>query len=182
VGAGTQGKQAGFVDALLTQRLAQDQACGGDELRDACLREQAAVLVGRAPNRDAAHDRTDGGAKLAGEEHLLHDLFVGGTNAQEFAEVVRRSHDDRGVEAFIRERLAGKSAAEIEAWSKDFLGCEPDTSQPYYLPVLAIRDQRVPGRDDLTLWADLTDVEEGRPVPAREQVRANRQALGLSAS
>lgn len=111
---------------------------------------------------------------------LDRDVFeLLGTNANEFAEVVRRAPDDSGVAAFIQEKLARKTLEEIDAWNKDFLAYEPDTSEAYYTPVLAMREQRAPGRDDITLWVDLTEVEEGRAVPSREDVQATRTRLGL---
>ena len=105
-----------------------------------------------------------------------------GSNADEFAGVVRDAADDRDVEAFVRQKVAGKSPEEVEAWNRQFLGYEPDLSRPAYQDAVAAVQRRAPGRTDLTLWVDLIDVEEGRPVPTPDEVRARKASLGLVAA
>jgi hypothetical protein len=100
-----------------------------------------------------------------------------GTDAEEFAAVVRRAPDDGGVEAFVRERVAGKSTEAIEAWNREFLDYEPDLSRPSYSGQREALQRRAPDRHDITLWVHLTDIEEGRPVPTEEGVQAMRAAL-----
>ena len=95
-----------------------------------------------------------------------------GTNAEDFADVVRRARDDGDVEAFVRQKVAGRSPEEVEAWNRRFLHYEPDLSRPAYRGQAEALARRAPGRADLTLWVHLTDIEEGRPVPTPDEVRA----------
>jgi hypothetical protein len=104
-----------------------------------------------------------------------------GTNAEEFADVVRRARGDDDVEAFVRQRVAGRSRDEIETWNRDFLKYEPDLSRPAYRDAVEALQRRAPGRPDITLWVHLIDIEEGRPVPTPEEVRALKAELGLAA-
>ena len=100
-----------------------------------------------------------------------------GTDAEEFASVVGAARSDGDVEAFIRSKLAGRAEEEVLAWNQDFLRYEPDLSQPHYQDAARALQERAPGRDDLTLWVDVIDVEEGRPVPTPEEVRARKADL-----
>ena len=97
-----------------------------------------------------------------------------------FAAVVRRARGEGAVEAFVREQVAGRSREAIEAWNREFLRYEPDLTRPNYRDAVEALRRRAPGRSDITLWVDLTDVEEGRPVPTPEEVRARRAALSLA--
>lgn len=103
-----------------------------------------------------------------------------GTDADEFARAVREARSDADVEAFVREKIAGRSAEEIVAWNQDFLRYEPDLSRPNYQDALRALQERAPGRTDLTLWVDIVDIEEGRAVPSVEEVRSRKEALGLA--
>jgi hypothetical protein len=100
-----------------------------------------------------------------------------GTEKDEFAGVVRGASGDGDVEAFVRQKVAGRSEADIAAWSREFLNYEPDLSRPAYAGQAQALEQRAPGRADLTLWVHLTDMEEGRPVPAPEEVEAFKARL-----
>jgi Domain of unknown function (DUF5069) len=100
-----------------------------------------------------------------------------GTDAETFAGVVGRASGDADVEAYVRQLVAGKSRDEIEAWSRQFLDYEPDLSRPAYSGQREALARRAPDRSDLTLWVQLTDIEEGRPVPSPEEVQAFRASL-----
>lgn len=102
-----------------------------------------------------------------------------GIDADEFAGVVERAASDEDVEAFIRYKLAGRAEEEIVAWNQDFLRYEPDLSRPNYQAAAEALRRRAPGRDDITLWVDVIDVEEGRPVPSAEEVRERKALLGM---
>ena len=54
--------------------------------------------------------------------------------------------------------------AEFEAWNRMMLSRGPSTpkKQKYFNK---LRDAVDPSRTDLTAWADLQDLEEGRTVP-----------------
>jgi hypothetical protein len=100
-----------------------------------------------------------------------------GTDAEAFAAVVGQARDDGDVEAFVRRQIAGRSAAEIEAWTRAFLDYEPDLSRAAYEGQREALARLAPGRDDLTLWVHLTDMEEGRPVPTPEEVQTFKAGL-----
>ncbi|MGH2356250.1 MAG: DUF5069 domain-containing protein [Chloroflexota bacterium] len=104
-----------------------------------------------------------------------------GTDADEFAGVVRGAGNDGDVEAFVRQKVAGKSPEEIDAWNRDFLNYEPDLSRPSYRGQVEALQRRAPGRTDITLWVHLTDMEEGRPVPTHDAVQAYKAQLTQAA-
>jgi hypothetical protein len=99
------------------------------------------------------------------------------TDSERFAEVVRRASGDADVEAYVRQRVQGRSPAEIEAWNRQFLDYEPDLSRSAYDGQREALARRAPGRSDITLWVHLTDMEEGRDVPSPEGVQAFRAGL-----
>jgi Domain of unknown function (DUF5069) len=100
-----------------------------------------------------------------------------GTDSEAFAGVVGRASGDGEVEAFVRQLASGKSRDEIEAWNRQFLDYEPDLSRSAYSGQREALARRAPDRSDLTLWVQLTDVEEGRSVPTPEEARAFRASL-----
>ena len=102
-----------------------------------------------------------------------------GTDAEQFAGVVRQAAGDADVEAYVRQRVEGKSGAEIEAWNRQFLDYEPDLSRSSYAGQREALARRAPGRSDITLWVHLTDMEEGRDVPSPEAVRAFRAGAAV---
>jgi hypothetical protein len=114
-------------------------------------------------------------AKLAGtlgeyhydcpmDRHLFEYL---GTNAGEFLEVVRSSSGDSGVETFVRAKLAGKPAGDAERWNAEWFKYGPQPGSESHGYFMDLRGQVAPGRTDVTSWADLLDLDEGRPVPQR---------------
>ncbi|MFO0773389.1 MAG: DUF5069 domain-containing protein [Nitrospiraceae bacterium] len=86
--------------------------------------------------------------------------------AEGFTEAVRTHPDDAGVAAWFRPHAASHTATEIADWNVAMLSRGPSTAekQAYYNQ---LRDQIDPSRTDLTSWADLQDLEEGRSVPRR---------------
>jgi hypothetical protein len=100
-----------------------------------------------------------------------------GTDKDEFAAAVKAARSDAEVEAFVRQKLAGRSAEEIEEWNRRFFDYEPDLSRDAYAGQREALARRAPGRTDLTLWVHLTDMEEGRPVPTPEEVKAFKAQL-----
>jgi hypothetical protein len=91
--------------------------------------------------------------------------------------VVSSARDDTDVATFVRQKAAGKTAAEIEAWGRDFLNYEPDLSRSAYSGQREALARRAPDRTDITLWVHLTDIEEGRPVPTPQEVQEFRAGL-----
>jgi hypothetical protein len=90
-----------------------------------------------------------------------------GLDPNEFLEVVRTAHDDAQIEAYVRAFVAAKSAAEIEAFNARMLGLRVRAESPYAAAFRAQRERIAPDRTDVTTWADLFDLEEGRDVPHR---------------
>ncbi len=94
--------------------------------------------------------------------------FAGVTDSQ-FREAVRANPTDEGVARWFRSMAKPHTAAEIEEWNQMMLTRGPSApeSQAHFN---RLRDAVDPTRKDLTAWADLQDIEEGRPVPMRERV------------
>jgi hypothetical protein len=96
------------------------------------------------------------------DKHVLSFL---GSEPTAFAKLVTELRDDDKIEAWARERLADKSAAEIELFNSEFEQDSPERGSDGEKFLIGER-QRL-GRDDVTTWFDLLDVDEGRPVPQR---------------
>ena len=87
-----------------------------------------------------------------------------GTDAQTFAEQVGLLQRDDAIARWIeREFLAKKTPAEIDAFNDERMHWHPDPGTPSEHFFLA--ERRRLGRDDITTWFDLLDLDEGRPVP-----------------
>ncbi len=94
--------------------------------------------------------------------------FAGVTDTR-FREAVAANPTDDGVAQWFRKTATHHPPAEIEAWNDMMVTRGPSSpeKQAYFNQ---LRDAVDPTRTDLTAWADLQDLEEGRPVPARERV------------
>ena len=92
--------------------------------------------------------------------------FLGSTPEQ-FLEVVKKSPDDKGIEAFVREHISGKTPSQIEQWNADWVQYGPHADSPGYDYFMTLRGKVAPDRTDITSWADLLDLDEKRPVPHR---------------
>lgn len=97
------------------------------------------------------------------DDRLLE--FAGITSEQFTAAVKANPSDEAMVSWFIRTAKAHPQA-ELESWNRTMLTRGPSTpdKQAYFNK---LRDSIDPSRTDLTAWADLQDLEEGRPVPKR---------------
>lgn len=95
--------------------------------------------------------------------------FTGLTH-EAFTAAVRAYPDDAGVVQWFREQAQVHSPSELAAWNEQMLARGPSTpeKQAYYNQ---LRDAIDPSRTDLTSWADLQDLEEGRTVPQRSAAR-----------
>lgn len=91
--------------------------------------------------------------------------FAGITDAQ-FTAAVKASPTDDGVVQWFRKTATAHTPAELEQWNRTMLTRGPSTTekQEYFN---TLRDAVDPSRTDLTAWADLQDLEEGRVVPRR---------------
>ncbi len=92
-------------------------------------------------------------------------LEFAGLTAEQFTDAVQGRSDSEVVEWF-QATSAARTPDEIEAWNHMLLTRGPDTEEKraYFKE---IRDAIDPTRTDITTWADLLDLEEGRPVPVR---------------
>ena len=100
------------------------------------------------------------------DERLME--FVGIT-VDQFTATVKSNQTDEGVAQWLRKTAKAHSPAELHAWNRMMLNRGPSTpkKQDYFNK---LRDAVDPTRTDLTAWADLQDLEEGRRVPQREPV------------
>jgi hypothetical protein len=94
--------------------------------------------------------------------------FAGITADQFTAAVKANQSDDAVATGFIRIAKT-HSPTEVEAWNRMMLNRGPSTPESL-ARFKTYRDAVDPSRTDLTSWADLQDLEEGRDVPWREPV------------
>jgi hypothetical protein len=85
----------------------------------------------------------------------------------ELLDVVRAARDDAQIEDFVRRYVAAKTDAEVEAFNERMLQLRVRAESPYAPAFKAQRERIAPDRTDVTTWADLFDLEEGRDVPRR---------------
>ncbi|HEV8327240.1 MAG TPA: DUF5069 domain-containing protein [Nitrospiraceae bacterium] len=89
-----------------------------------------------------------------------------GITADQFTAAVKPNLSDEAVAKWFRQTAKAHPPAELEAWNRMMLTRGPSTpgKQDYFNK---LRDAVDPVRTDLTSWADLQDLEEGRTVPRR---------------
>jgi len=89
-----------------------------------------------------------------------------GITADQFTTAVKANPSDEAVAKWFTETAKAYPPAELEAWNRMMLNRGPSTpeKQAYFDK---LRDAVDPSRTDLTAWADLQDLEEGRTVPHR---------------
>lgn len=148
-----------------------------DYPRSALERFASVAMAPRTTDKCRAHLEGTLGEYIynCGLDRKLFEFL--GTDKDEFAGVVSRAGSDGDIEAFVRQKVAGRSPDEIEAWNRKFFDYEPDLSRDAYQGQREALARRAPGRTDLTLWIHLTDMEEGRPVPTPEEVKAFKEQL-----
>lgn len=91
-------------------------------------------------------------------------LEFAGITDQQFTEIVTSNPTDRGVAQWFRKAATTHSPAELKQWNEMMLQRGPSTpeKQNYFNK---LRDAVDPSRTDLTAWAELQDLEEGRHIP-----------------
>ena len=97
------------------------------------------------------------------DERLMD--FVG-IAADQFTATVESNPTDEGVAQWFQKTVKTHSPAELEAWNRMMLTRGPSTPKKQD-SFKKLRDAVDPLRTDLTAWADLQDLEEGRLVPKR---------------
>ncbi len=97
------------------------------------------------------------------DERLLE--FAGLTSEQ-FTAAVKSHATDEGIAAWFGEVARPHTPDELEKWNHELLTrgpSSPESAERFG----KYRDAIDPSRTDITAWADLQDLEEGRPVPRR---------------
>jgi len=92
-----------------------------------------------------------------------------GITAKEFTATVKANPTDEGVVQWFRKTAKPHTPAELNEWNEMMLKRGPSTpeKQEYFNK---LRDAIDPSRTDLTAWADVQDLEEGRKLPRRKLV------------
>lgn len=91
--------------------------------------------------------------------------FAGFTNEQ-FTATVKAHPTDENVARWFRQTAKPHSLNEQEEWNRMMLNRGPSTAESQE-SFNKYRNAVDPSRTDLTSWADLQDLEEGRTVPRR---------------
>jgi hypothetical protein len=106
------------------------------------------------------------------DQGLFEYLGMDGT---EFLNIVKTAKNDGEIEAYVKPFLAKKDAQSIEAFNKNWLWSVPTgDSLKHFQEQLG---KIAPTRTDVTTWSDLLDLEEGREVPRRQPMVAQRETV-----
>jgi hypothetical protein len=86
-----------------------------------------------------------------------------GLTSDQLLEAVQKGSDEEVVE-WLRHTALPHRNDEIESWNQMMLTCGPDTEEKwaYFRSCL---EKVLPGRTDITNWADIFDLEERRAGP-----------------
>ncbi len=96
-----------------------------------------------------------------------------GMDPKEFLNLVKSAKDDGEIEAYVKPFVAKKDSQSIDAFNKKWLWSVPTgDSLKHFQEQLG---KIAPTRTDVTTWSDLLDLEEGREVPRRQPVVAQRE-------
>lgn len=93
-------------------------------------------------------------------------MAFAGITAAQFTAAVKQHLSDEDVIQWFREIATPHAQAELEEWNRMMLSRGPTTPEKR-ASFSKYRDAVDPSRTDLTSWADLQDLEEGRTVPRR---------------
>ncbi len=90
-----------------------------------------------------------------------------GITGERFTAAVKANPTDEGVVNWLKQNAKPHQPAELEEWNRKLLARGPSSpeSAAKFKTYLAAVD---PSRTDITAWADLQDLEEGRIVPRRD--------------
>ena len=89
-----------------------------------------------------------------------------GITADQFTASVKANPSDEAVADWFTQTATAHTPAELNAWNRMMLTRGPSTPKKQ-ASFNKLRNQIDPSRTDLTAWADLQDLEEGRTVPRR---------------
>lgn len=93
-------------------------------------------------------------------------LDFAGFTAEQFTEAVKQTASDAKLVEWFRKTAKPHGEAELEEFNQMILTRGPDTPEKQ-ASFKKTRDTIDASRTDITSWADLLDLEEGRPVPRR---------------
>ncbi len=90
-------------------------------------------------------------------------------STDQFTAAVKADPSDDAMAKWFTQVAKSHLPAELEAWNQMMLNRGPSTleKQEYFNK---LRDAVDPSRTDVTSWADLQDLEEGRHVPRQKPV------------
>ena len=88
-------------------------------------------------------------------------------DADAFLDAVRNAPDDAALEAYVRPFVARHPVEAVEHWNDGFINYIPREGSDSAARLLAQRERLAPDRTDIVTWADVIDLDEGRPVPPR---------------
>lgn len=136
------------------------------------VRDKVAGVVMLGRTIDKAKAKAHGNI---GEYHYNCPMDAGvfgflGIDHEAFLKVVADAKSDADIEAYVKTFTAKKTPAEIAGFNESFLASKPDPGSDGEKSFLALRNSVAPDRTDVTLWADLLDLDEKRHVPARVPV------------
>ena len=89
-----------------------------------------------------------------------------GITSEQFTAAVKANPTDEDVVAWFRQAAKPHPPEHLEAWNRELLArgpSSPESAERFK----KYRDAIEPSRTDITAWADLQDLEEGRIVPRR---------------
>ena len=93
-------------------------------------------------------------------------MAFAGITAEQFTAAVKQLPNDEGVIRWFRGVATSHAQAELDEWNRMMLSRGPTTPEKQ-ASFNKYRDAVDPSRTDLSSWADLQDLEEGRTVPRR---------------
>ncbi len=88
-----------------------------------------------------------------------------GLDHEALLDTVTKAKSDADIESYTKPFIDKKSPQEIDAWNTAYVRTAPTGESLTYMTEM--RKQLAPDRDDVTTWADVLDLDEGRNVPVR---------------
>lgn len=89
-----------------------------------------------------------------------------GIEADQFTAAIKANPSDDTVAKWFSQTAKAHTPSELESWNRMMLSRGP-SSPASMVKFKKYLDAIDPSRTDLTAWADLQDLEEGRTVPKR---------------
>ena len=96
------------------------------------------------------------------DKHVFEFL---GLDAGTLTGIVKNAKSASDIEAALKPYVDKKSADEIAKFNREWTERQAEGESLQYF--LQLREKVAPGRTDVMTWADLLDLDEGRPVPHR---------------